>query len=103
MSKKINYQITLREHIEKWKLTRLTQAEYCRNNGIPVSSFSSVKSQLKKSNKKKSNFVEIPIHNKSNSENQPLLDFKLERDFSVSINLSSEIIKSFLEFVNVSR
>ena len=106
MNTKNNQKLTLWEHVKKWEKTDLTQADYCRKNEIQYSSFSAIKSQIQKSNQKKSDFIEIPVQNvkpdKSNSKEKALFDFRLEQDFSVNIRISSEILKNISEFVNVS-
>ena len=97
---------TLREHLKLLEKSGLNQTEYCRKNGINPNSLSAVRSQLRKPKKKRrASFVEIPINlkNSENESNDPYLEFKLEKDLSINVHISSEIIKEILEINHVSR
>lgn len=49
------------DQIKKWELSGLSQSEYCRSNGIPLSSFATRKSKHYKKNKNNNSLVELKI------------------------------------------
>ncbi len=92
-------------HVEYWKKSGLSQADYCRRNDLNPKSFSVMKSRINKPDKSgDSGFIEIPtLPINSDIVNSSLIEFKLEDDFSLSLRMSPKIIQSLRGNDNVSR
>ena len=63
MNQRIEYQkrdmSSMEKHITGWEQSGISQAEYCRQNEIPLSTFGNWKSKVSKKSQKETPFVEV--------------------------------------------
>jgi hypothetical protein len=82
-------------HIGEWRRGGLSQARYCRENGLGYQSFLNWKNRLgAESSGPPVRFVELPLPPRDDGP-RPLFEFRLEEDLrvSVSFKLSPEIMR----------
>lgn len=74
------------EHIEVWKNSSISQAEYCRQKNLKSNSFSYWNSKLyRKINSKP--FIELPIKKKQNQSKEIFTcDMKLTTSYQLKLN-----------------
>jgi hypothetical protein len=73
-------------HIESWKQSSLTQAEYCRRNFLPIKSFGYWKRRNSRSSKRQLNFFPLVVSNRvARTEHASLQLMLQEKRFTIEI------------------
>ena len=96
-----------RKHISKWSKSGLTQAEYCRRNGLSAAAFHWWKGELRRKSKAQKasptsiQFVEVqgvsPTHGSRNESYEVLLS--RDRTIRVGHDFDSEVLKRLIAVV----
>ena len=93
-----------RVHIERWRESGVTQAEYCRQNDLKPSRFYVWKSRVEQAEKKerraaareaRNGFVELPglFTTGASGTADALFELRLDRDMRLHVKINADLVR----------